>query len=369
MNPGLFSFLKRVYTEGNHDHMKQSISRSLVFFGVMAFVVPSVVSAQNIGDLRLITSPLPINLSAEPGSQVSAPIRVKNDGTVTERLGVSLMKFGAYGENGAPQLMDKEPGDEFFSWVSFSEKEFSIEPGEWKSVTATFDIPSTAAFGYYYAVVFSRAGETAAVKPGETAITGGTAVLILLEAKVKDAKRQVEIAEFSADRKWYEFLPSTFTIRLKNTGSVHIAPRGNLFVGRAGEKNADFLEVNLEKGNILPDSFREFEVKWDDGFPVYKDREEDGRIVRDSEGNILRDLVWDWKNAANFRFGKYEAKLLLVYDDGKRDVPIEGVVSFWVLPWKLMLAAFVVVLLVLIGLKSAFTNIWRKLSGKKDERS
>lgn len=347
----------------------KSISRFLVFVGVMTLVVPSVASAQSVGDLRLITSPLPINLSTEPGSQVSAPIRVKNDGTATEKIGISLMKFSAYGENGAPQLMDKEPGDEFFSWVSFSEREFSIEPGEWKSINATFDVPSTASFGYYYAVVFSRAGEMTAVKPGETALTGGTAVLVLLEAKVKDAKRQVEVAEFSADRKWYEFLPSTFTVRLKNTGNVHIAPRGNLFVGRAGEKNSDFLEVNLEKGNILPDSFREFEVKWEDGFPVYKDREEDGKIVRDAEGNILQDLVWDWKNAADFRFGKYEAKLLLVYDDGRRDVPLEGTVSFWVLPWKLMLAAFVVILLVLIGLKSTFTNIWRKLFGKKDARS
>ncbi len=347
----------------------KSIFRSLVFVGVMALAVPSVVSAQAVGDLRLITSPLPINLSTEPGSQISAPIRVKNDGTATEKLGISLMKFSAYGENGAPQLMDKESGDEFFSWVNFSEKEFFIEPGEWKSITATFDIPSTAAFGYYYAVVFSRAGETAAVKPGETALTGGTAVLVLLEAKVKDAKRQVEIAEFSADRKWYEFLPSTFTVRLRNTGNVHIAPRGNLFVGRAGEKNSDFLEVNLEKGNILPDSFREFEVKWEDGFPVYREREEDGKIVRDAEGNILRDLVWDWKNAANFRFGKYEAKLLLVYDDGRRDVPLEGMVSFWVLPWRLMLAALVVMFLVLIGLKSTFTNIWRKLFGKKDAHS
>ncbi len=87
---------------------------------MMALAFPSVTSAQTAGDFRLITSPLAINLSTEPGSQVSAPIRVKNDGTTTEKLSISLMKFGAYGENGAPQLMDKESGDEFFSWVSFS---------------------------------------------------------------------------------------------------------------------------------------------------------------------------------------------------------------------------------------------------------
>lgn len=340
---------------------------SLFFFvSCVFFVNPFTVFAQTAGDLRLVTSPLPINLSVEPGTRVSTPIRVKNDGDATERLGISLMKFRAYGENGAPQLMEPEPGDESVSWVGFSEKEFSIVPGEWKTITATFDVPSTAAFGYYYAVVFSRAGGAVAVKPGETALTGGTAVLVLLDAAVKDAKRQAEIVEFSADRKWYEFLPATFTVRLKNTGNVHIAPRGNLFVGREGKNNADFLEVNLEKGNILPDSFREFEVKWSDGFPVYEDRKEDGKIVHDAGGGILKDLVWDWKNAAHLRFGKYEAKLLVVYDDGQRDVPLEGMVSFWVFPWRLMIGVLVVALFALVGLKSMLANIWRRLFGGKN---
>ena len=34
---------------------------------------------------------------------------------------------------------------------------------------------------------------------------------------------------------------------------------------------------------------------------------------------------------------KYQAKLLLVYDDGKRDIPLEGTVEFWVVPWRLVL--------------------------------
>ncbi|QQR78613.1 MAG: hypothetical protein IPJ68_06110 [Candidatus Moraniibacteriota bacterium] len=31
--------------------------------------------------------------------------------------------------------------------------------------------------------------------------------------------------------------------------------------------------------------------------------------------------------------------MLLVYDDGTRDIPIEGVVSFWVMPWRLIAGA------------------------------
>jgi hypothetical protein len=39
------------------------------------------------------------------------------------------------------------------------------------------------------------------------------------------------------------------------------------------------------------------------------------------------------------RWGKYTANLLLVYDDGTKDVPIEGTLSFWVIPWRLIFGA------------------------------
>ena len=48
------------------------------------------------------------------------------------------------------------------------------------------------------------------------------------------------------------------------------------------------------------------------------------------------ELKWDWGQASKLRWGKYTAKMLLIYDDGQRDVPIEGEVSFWVVPWRLI---------------------------------
>ncbi|MGB3073255.1 MAG: hypothetical protein WBB68_03290, partial [Candidatus Moraniibacteriota bacterium] len=61
------------------------------------------------------------------------------------------------------------------------------------------------------------------------------------------------------------------------------------------------------------------------------------------------------------RFGKYTAKMLLVYDDGTRDIPIEGVVSFWVMPWRLIAGAVFISIFFLIGMKSTLGKIWRRL--------
>ncbi|MBP7060581.1 MAG: hypothetical protein KBA91_01210 [Candidatus Moranbacteria bacterium] len=344
------------------------ICRSSFFLlsALFLFLIASPLAhAQTDDGLRLITSPLPISLSGEPGTSISTDLKVKNGGLGTETLKVSIMKFRAYEDSGKPQLMEREDGDDYFDWVHFSEPTFTLAPNEWKTVTATFDIPKEAAFGYYYAFVFSRAVDESPVGEKQTAIVGGTAVLVLFEAVVPNAKRQVEVAEFSLDHTFYEFLPTVFTVRLKNTGNVHIAPRGNIFIDRGSQKDITILEINREKGNILPQSNRDFETMWNDGFPVYENDIQDGKVVLDDNGHQKKTLTWDWNNASKLRFGKYTAKMLLIYDDGQRDIPIEGEVSFWVIPWRLIGGGVFILLFTFVGIRSTFKNIWRSIR-KKD---
>jgi len=342
-----------------------------VIFCALFFVVLPVqvdrVSAQtpNQTGLSLITSPLPINLVTEPGTTISTDLKVKNAGTQEETLRVSLMKFKAYEETGKPELLDPTPEDDFLNWVSFSEPEFTLGPNEWKTITATFTVPKEASFGYYYAFVFSRVENSEALLPGETAVVGGTAILVLLEARIPNAIRAIDVTEFSVDRRFYEFLPTTFRIKLKNTGNFHLAPRGNIFIDRGDTKNIAILEVNNEKGNILPASSRIFTTQWADGFPVYQDQIEDGKTVLDENGQPEKELFWNWNDASKLRFGKYQAKLLLIYDDGTRDIPIEGEVSFWVVPWRLVGSALVIAVFFFIGLRSTFMNVWKKIFGKQ----
>ena len=324
------------------------ISRNFAAFALLlvvsCFFFLSSASAQTAdAGLRLITSPLPINLVTEPGKTITTELKVKNGGTQKETLKIDLMKFKAYEDSGKPQLMEREATDEFLNWVTFSEPTFTLAPDEWKTITATFHVPSTASFGYYYAIVFSRVGNTENLDPKQTSLVGGTAVLVLLEARVPDAKREITVANFSVDKKFYEFLPTTFSVTLKNTGNVHISPRGNIFISQGSKSDIATLDVNTEKGNILPNSSRIFDTKWSDGFPIYKEKAQDGKTVLDEKGNPVMELKWDWNDASKLRFGKYTAKLLLIYDDGKRDVPIEGEVSFWVIPWRLVLYTIVVI--------------------------
>lgn len=345
--------------------MKNSVLTASTFITLLflsnIFLSPSVFAqTTDEGTLNLVTSPIPISLITEPESTVSTSLRVKNAGTKTETLEVGLMKFEAFGEEGKPKLLDREKGDDFFDWVSFSENSFEVAPNEWKTITATFTVPKTAAFGYYYAVTFSRAQEEKATDPRQTTIVGATATLVLLEVRVPHAKREVEVLEFSADKMFYEFLPVTFTVKLKNKGNVHVTSRGNIFISKGSKQDLAIVEVNPEKGNLLPNSNRIFTAKWTDGFPAYTPKIEDKKEVHDSKGNVVYGLKWDFSQTHKLRWGRYTANMLLVYDDGNRDQAIEGKLSFWVIPWRIFGGGLVVALLTFIGLYATVKNLWRK---------
>lgn len=337
------------------------------FFGlvlVFGLVLPTFSQAQSSG-LSLLTSPLPILAKTTPGVPVTTDLKIRNTGTEEETLKISLMKFEAYEDTGKPALMEPEPGDEFLKWVSFSEDTFKIAPGEWKTIQATITPPKEAAFGYYYAFVFSRANENLTQEERRTAINGGTAVLALLDVDVPGAKREVTIDKFSLDKKVYEFLPATFSVTLKNNGNVHGAPRGNIFIDKGDTKDIALLEVNKEKGNILPSSKRTFEASWTEGFPKYVPKIVDGKEVKNSQGETEMELKWNFNDLSQLRFGRYNAKLLMIYDDGtQHDVPLEGEVSFWVIPWRIIAVGLVVVIVILFGLRFLFGGIFRRNKNK-----
>lgn len=310
--------------------------------------------------LNLTTSPLPINLVAKPGESVSTELRIKNGGTRTENLRVSLMKFAASNESGQPQLLEREESDDYFDWVTFSSDTLSVEPNVWATINMEINLPDSAAFGYYYAVVFSRA-QPATTAEQSTAVHGGTAVLVLLEARVPHAKREISIESFLNSKRVYEFLPATFEIRLRNNGNVHVAPAGSIFINR-GSKELAVVSINPSRGNILPGSVRNFSVEWNDGFPAYEPKIEDGNIISNEQGEPVKQLVWKTENFSKIRFGKYSATALVVYDDGNRDIPVETTITFWVIPWRIIGVGLIITAIVGIGIYAIAKRLIRLIN-------
>lgn len=338
----------------------------------LLLVTPSVVSAQspkpssqsdtpNAG-INLTLSPTFLNLTANPKERIDSQFRIRNNSNFTENLRIRLAKFETI-DGGKPVLSDVTSSDTFVSWVDMPEEEFSVSPNETKSVKFSITPPEEASLGYYYAFVVERQRERGS--EGQTAIVAGSpALLTLLEVRSPNAKRELQLVDFKTSKLWYEYLPTEFVVRVKNSGNVHIVPTGNIFIDQGNNKDIAILSANESRGNILPQTEREYTSSWTDGFAVRVPKEEklpDGtQVVKNSNGETEYHVQYDFQKADKFRIGKYTANLLLVYDNGERDVPLEATISFWVIPWKIIGIGIIVFLFVFLGIRSTLLSAFRR---------
>jgi hypothetical protein len=310
--------------------------------------------------INLTLSPVFINLTTDPGQPVSTRIKITNNNNFREFLRIDVAKFGAGAGGERPAIADLNPEDDFGKWISFSEPQFTVDPRQTKTVKLTISPPDTAALGYYYALIVNRIREK---EPGarQTVVTGAPAILTLLEVRSPRAKKELQLVDFKTDKFFYEYLPVEFKVRLKNTGNIHLVPAGDIFIDKGRKKDVAILLANQSRGNILPQSERTFSARWEDGFVVRVPKVEAGKVLKDAKGNTVYTVKWDLTKADRFRLGKYTAHLLMVYDNGERDIPLESTVSFWVVPWKILLGILLGLVLILVGVKATFSSSIGKL--------
>lgn len=302
------------------------------------------VSAQtnDPGQFALDVSPSPLVETVRPGDKKDLDLRIRNANTKTEDLKVELRAFKA-GQNGEVELADTAP-QEVASWVTFDKPTFKIEPGAFFTETIHVAVPENAGFSYTFAIVISRVKQEVP-KDAQAAIRGSVAVFALLSVDRPGAARSFSVESLTSEKRTYEFLPAKFTVKLKNTGNTIVQPTGNIFIQRKGSSEPiAVLSLNPKGNYLVPDSGRTLDVLWDSGFPVYRSE----KVAANAE--TQKKLVWDWSKAQDFRFGKYTAKLVAVYNDGRRDVPVVNQVEFWVIPWKLLVLISLVLIVTIIGL-------------------
>lgn len=332
---------------------------SLLLSTLILFTASFARAQSEQGNFSLQVTPSPLVLSIKPGEKITTELKIRNNGDKTEKLKIEPKSFNIDSDSGNVSLNDSAPSD-IQKWISFADPTFSVLPGQWFTERITISLPKDAGFSYSFALVISRTADAAA-KPGETSVKGSVAVFTLIAVDRPDAKRQVEIVEFMSTKKAYEYLPAEFKTTLKNTGNTIVQPYGNIFIQRSkdSKKPISTLPVNEGKGYILPGSSRTLTTQWGDGFPAYQQ-------VKDAANSAPKNkLFWDWDKLSNFRYGKYTAKLVAVYNDGSRDVPVNAETTFWVIPWKILLVTALVIGIILIGIFTIFKKSFNVVKRSK----
>jgi archaellum component FlaF (FlaF/FlaG flagellin family) len=294
------------------------------------------------GEFSLQISPSPLVATIKPGQATPLELKIRNNGSQPESLKIAPRKFKVNSKGEELQLDDTQPSD-IADWISFDTPKFTIQPGQTSTVKMTINAPKEAGFSYSLALVINRTDETRDLRTGRI-LKGSIAIFALLNVDRPGAVRELTLTRFTATGSVYDHLPVRFQIELKNTGNTIAQPAGNIFVQRgANDKTPiDVLPVNKNSSYILPGVTRTLTVDWDNGFEVERTT---------NEGGIAKKQIdWNWNNLASLRFGPYTAKLVAIYNDGHRDVPIEAETSFWVIPWFLLLGGLLLIGLVGIGL-------------------
>ncbi len=321
----------------------------------------------NSEPLNLTISPATLLLDTKPGNPVNTSFQVFNNSTETEYLKIDLLTFGANATGDEPVIKPFELGDDSESWLTFDNKNITVQPKTWKTVHVTFSPPESAALSYYYSIVISRQ-TSQTIKEGETNVVGAPALLLLATVQSPYAKQELQLKSFKTTKKIFEFLPVEFELTIQNTGNVHLAPVGNIFIDSSREKDVGLIQINRTNGLILPGSTRTYTLRWEDGFPVFADKQVDGSIVTDSAGNPKKELKWDFSKANFFRFGKYTAHLLFIFDNGERDVPTEAKLSFWVLPYRILVIFGLVGGTTILGIAIPLVLIFKRMRKQNEKK-
>jgi len=293
-------------------------------------------AAEVPSDINLQITPSPLVSTVKPGTKTQVELKIRNNGSGTENLKIEPREFTYNSDTGQVDL-DDTISPAVAPWIGFSQGKFTVLSGQWVTQQITFNVPKDAGFSYSFALVISRQSDPKPTNGGRL-IKGSVAVFTLINVDRPGAKSNLEVVKFSASKNLYEYLPAELNIRFRNNGNTIIQPYGNIFIQR-GAKAKDplgTLAVNETKGYILPNTERTITAEWNSGFATYQ-------TVRDTNGDSHKKLVVDWSQLSHFRIGPYTAKLIAVYSDGQHDIPIAGTVTFWVIPWRAILAFIAIV--------------------------
>lgn len=251
-------------------------------------------------------SPVLVELNADPGRTYTVRLSLTNVTASDLTFDSFVNDFKAKDESGAPVIDLKNESPATASIRSWVEQigSTSIDSRKSVDVIATINVPADAEPGGHYGVIrFSgRAPDIDGVGVGLSASVG-TLLLVRVSGEINESLdvKEFFVSQNEKQSSFFERGPIVITTRFVNTGNVHVKPIGQVVVRDMLGRTVSTVTVNQTKGNVLPDSIRRFDMKFDN----------------------------------SLLFGRYTADLSVAY--GTKGQAIVRTISFWVVPWKLLL--------------------------------
>jgi hypothetical protein len=296
----------------------------LVFLGigstaVWAYEVQDLTGVEEKGDFVL--GPGKTELWLSPGEKAVDQLLITNRLGKDMNFKIEIEDFkGSRDPEETTVLLGEEKGPySLKDFLHLEITEFTLKHGQRMILPVEISIPEDAEPGGLYGSVLIATSPPRQELGGEEETAKGQMQLISrlgclyfirIKGEVIEDGFLKEFKTVGTTKKFYESGPISFELFFENNSNVHLMPYGGIEIFNILGKKVD--EVKIEPYFALPDSLR------------------------------LREVSWQ----KEFLFGRYTA--LASVNRGYQDIIDQKSITFWVIPWKIILA----------GLVGLFLMIW-----------
>ena len=312
------------------------LSLFLAFFGPLSVVTHATdTDAQGVQ-----ISPTKVELNATRGKTYTINLKAMNVTGGDLAYNTLIEDFTSANETGTPKIVkDGNLPDtaSIKTWVSI-ESGFTLGAHKEKNVDAIVTVPNNAEAGGHYGVV-TFSGSTPNIDTTGVGVTASAGVLLLIKVDGNIVEQASSASFFTANNdgkqnSFFESSPINFAVRIQNTGNVHVKPIGSIGITDIFGNSVGTIAVNDSKSAVLPNSIRRFDNSYD----------------------------------SKWMFGLYTANLTLGY--GTTGQAITGTITFWVIPYKLILGVLLVFVTIIYILSRLIKVYNRRIIAKsKNETS
>jgi len=268
--------------------------------------------------ITITAIPPRLELSALPGVILQETIKVRNESATEMAFDVKATDFIVNNNQGTPIAVDETVSGRWSlaSWTSASPKKILLQPQQTAAINLIISLPKDALPGGHYAMITYNPNTEGlmAIQGSGSAITQKVGTLVYLNV-IGDVTEAANLKQFQVDKPFKYYGPTAITAEIENLGDIHFTPKGQLTITNLLGKTV--FSGQLEEKNIFPFASR----------------------------------LYNWEFPGKYHLGRYAAKLTAAA--GSTQIPINGLIYFWIVPVKELAAVLIAlaIIILLLALK------------------
>jgi len=290
-------------------------------------------------------APVLFDTTIEPGASIQGSVQATNDTKDVRTYYVNVQNFVPLGEEGQQTFLPESDTSGLAGWISADASSMTLRPGESRELHWVLHPPTDAEPGGHYAALFFSTVSSTERTAASVGVGAKTGVLFLVNV-TGNIHEQASVDSFTVPSNIIDHKPIGLELRVRNEGSVHVIPQGSVIIQNIFGSRVSEIALNPTESRVLPSSIRRIDLSW-------------GQDFHSGRGSI-EQLKAEWNG---FAFGRYTAKVVGTY--GQLQQPLTAEVTFWVIPWRLLICAILLVLILLMGVKGYNALVIRSATSKR----